>query len=116
VLLILFRTRATNEIKFELISKIQNVLTIETTRSLVLLAGAEKKVRSIGRLVVGLIVLVNAMSFGLTLMVKVVAHEMGRVHCVGGSRCPHDRSAHETRVGVAGRHIDKNSKNNAAKW
>ncbi len=116
MLLILFRTRATNEIKFELISKIQNVLTIETTRSLVLLAGAEKKVRSIGRLVVGLIVLVNAMSFGLTLMVKVVAHEMGRVHCVGGSRCPHDRSAHETRVGVAGRHIDKNSKNNAAKW
>jgi hypothetical protein len=33
---------------------------------------------------------------------------MRRVHGVGGSRCPHDRGAHETRVGVVGRHVDEN--------
>jgi hypothetical protein len=53
---------------------------------LVLGGGAERKVDLIGRLVVGPIVLVNAMlSFGswTLMMVKVVAHEMGRVHDVG---------------------------------
>jgi hypothetical protein len=75
---------------------------------LVLKGGAERKVGMIGRLVVGLIVLANAMSFGLNLMVKVVASKMRRVHGVGGSRCPHDRGAHETRVGVVGRHVDEN--------
>jgi hypothetical protein len=90
----------------------KNVLLIDDhrndgTQSLVLEGGAEEKVRPIGRLVVGLIVLVNAMTFGQTFMVKVMAHEMRGVHDVGGSRCPQDRRSHETRVGVAGRHVDE---------
>jgi hypothetical protein len=85
---------------------------METTRILILLAGTEGKVRLTGRLVVGPIVLVNAMSFGRILMVvKVMACKMRGVHDVGRSRCPHDGIAHKTRVAVADRHVDKDPSN-----